>query len=84
MTDWTPVLADFAVARRLAGLVEGKSPDNRLQMRLSAFVLANRLDSIVRIDPNQAASILGYEFQAIGTNTAARPEAWATNVSSLR
>lgn len=47
LTDWTPVLADFAVARRLAGLVEGKSPDNRLQMRLSAFVLANRLDQVI-------------------------------------
>jgi DNA repair protein SbcC/Rad50 len=44
---WRPLLADLDLVTDLAALVEGKHPDNRLQMRLSAYVLAHRLGQVV-------------------------------------
>lgn len=44
---WTPVRDDLDLTTRLSSFVEGKSPDNRLQMRLSAYVLAYRLTQVV-------------------------------------
>jgi exonuclease SbcC len=44
---WAPVRAAHAVAAELASFVEGKSADNELRMRLSAFVLAWRLSQVV-------------------------------------
>lgn len=45
--DWAPVLESLSLTSGLASFVDGKSPDNRLQMRLSAFVLAYRLSQVV-------------------------------------
>jgi exonuclease SbcC len=44
---WRPIRDELDLTERLAGFVEGKSPDNRLQMRLSAYVLAYRLTQVV-------------------------------------
>ncbi|QBX57043.1 SMC family ATPase [Nocardioides seonyuensis] len=44
---WSPVRADHETTAALSAFVEGKSPDNRLQMRLSAYVLAHRLSQVV-------------------------------------
>jgi exonuclease SbcC len=44
---WSPIRADLELTTRLASFVEGKSTDNRLQMRLSAYVLAYRLSQVV-------------------------------------
>ncbi|SDE24082.1 AAA family ATPase [Nocardioides lianchengensis] len=44
---WAPVRAELDLTTRLASFVEGKAPDNRLQMRLSAYVLAYRLSQVV-------------------------------------
>ena len=44
---WEPITDELALAVRMAGLAEGTSPDNTLQMRLSAFVLAYRLGQVV-------------------------------------
>ncbi len=44
---WSPVRDELHLASQLAHLVEGKSPDNTLQMRLSAYVLAHRLTQVV-------------------------------------
>ena len=44
---WAPVRADLDLVTDLAALVEGKHPDNRLQMRLSAYVLGHRLGQVV-------------------------------------
>ena len=44
---WAPVRADLDLVAELASLVEGKHPDNRMQMRLSAYVLAHRLGQVV-------------------------------------
>lgn len=44
---WRPLHDRLEVATRLCGLVEGRSADNRWQMRLSAYVLAYRLSQVV-------------------------------------
>ncbi len=44
---WLPVREAHLVAAELAAFVEGKSTDNQLRMRLSAYVLAWRLTQVV-------------------------------------
>ncbi len=44
---WEPVRASYDLADRLASLTDGTSPDNRLRMRLSGYVLAFRLRQVV-------------------------------------
>ncbi len=44
---WEPVRRDHAVAAGLAALVEGKSGENAWRMRLSAYVLSERLRQVV-------------------------------------
>ena len=62
LAAWEPARADLDLVADLASLVEGKHPDNRLQMRLSAYVLAHRLSQVVDVQipaaprgPNVAA-----------------------------
>jgi exonuclease SbcC len=44
---WEPVRREHALVAGLASLVEGKSADNQLKMRLSAYVLSERLRQVV-------------------------------------
>ncbi|MCW2867529.1 MAG: sbcC, partial [Marmoricola sp.] len=47
LEDWEPVRAEHEVVAGLAALVEGKSADNQWRMRLSAYVLGERLRQVV-------------------------------------
>jgi DNA repair protein SbcC/Rad50 len=47
LTAWAPVRAAYALLADVASFVEGKSCDNRSQMRLSAYVLSWRLGQVV-------------------------------------
>lgn len=47
LTTWDPIRARHALAASLAALVEGKSVENPLRMRLAAYVLAERLREVV-------------------------------------
>ena len=47
LRDWAPLRDDMTLATSMASFAEGKSPDNRLQMRLSGYVLAHRLSQVV-------------------------------------
>jgi exonuclease SbcC len=47
LADWQPLREAHGVAADLASFVEGKSADNELRMRLSAYVLAWRLGQVV-------------------------------------
>ena len=47
LAAWAPVRAELGLVSGLAAFVEGKSPDNALQMRLSAYVLGYRLSQVV-------------------------------------
>ncbi len=44
---WQPLRTELELVSGLASFVDGKSPDNRLQMRLSAYVLGYRLGQVV-------------------------------------
>jgi exonuclease SbcC len=54
---WAPVRADLDLVTHLSAFVEGKSPDNTLQMRLSAYVLAHRLGQVVAAANERLASM---------------------------
>ena len=45
--DWAPIRDESLRAESLARLVRGTGSDNALQLRLSAYVLATRLDQVV-------------------------------------
>ncbi len=47
LEGWAPLRQSLALVAGLASFVDGKAPDNRLQMRLSAYVLAYRLSQVV-------------------------------------
>jgi exonuclease SbcC len=47
LAEWAPLRDELDLATRLCAFVDGKSPDNRLQMRLSAYVLGYRLGQVV-------------------------------------
>lgn len=47
LAAWEPLRSELDLVADLAALVEGKHPDNRHQMRLSAYVLAHRLGQVV-------------------------------------
>ena len=47
LEEWEPLRADREVTESLSGLVRGMSADNQLQMRLSSYVLATRLDQVL-------------------------------------
>ena len=47
LAAWQPVLSELDLVTDVAATVEGKHADNRLQMRLSAYVLAHRLGQVV-------------------------------------
>jgi exonuclease SbcC len=47
LSTWAPVRHEHAVVSGLSSLVEGRSADNQLKMRLSAFVLSERLRQVV-------------------------------------
>jgi exonuclease SbcC len=47
VSAWAPVRSELDLVAGLASFAEGKSPDNRLQMRLSAYVLGFRLSQVV-------------------------------------
>ncbi len=47
LEEWAPLRDALDLAIRMAALTDGTSPDNRLQMRLSGYVLAWRLAQVV-------------------------------------
>ncbi len=47
LAAWAPVRDDLELTTRMAALADGTSADNRLQMRLSGYVLAWRLSQVV-------------------------------------
>lgn len=47
LTQWAPTRSRFVTAHELSQLIRGQSPDNQHQLRLSAYVLAARLDQVV-------------------------------------
>ena len=59
---WEPVRRDHAVAAALSSLVEGTSGDNAWRMRLSAYVLSERLRQVVEAANERLASMTDTRF----------------------
>jgi exonuclease SbcC len=62
LAEWAPVRADHALTAGLASLVEGKSVDNQLRMRLSAYVLSERLRQVVAAANERLGSMTDRRF----------------------
>lgn len=67
LAAWEPTRADLDVVSELASFVEGKHPDNRLQMRLSAYVLAHRLGQVVAAANLRLASMSDHRYSLVHT-----------------
>ncbi|WP_017936319.1 AAA family ATPase [Nocardioides sp. Iso805N] len=67
---WAPLRGELEVATRLASFAEGKSADNRLQMSLSAYVVAYRLTQVVAAANERLSSMSDQRYQL--EHTAAR------------
>jgi exonuclease SbcC len=64
---WRPAAERQAVASRLAGLATGQSAMNRLSMRLSAYVLAARLEQVVAAANERLARMSAGRYTLVHT-----------------
>ena len=64
---WRPVQQELELTAGLASFVEGRSPDNRLQMRLSAYVLAHRLGQVVDAANLRLAAMSDQRYSLVHT-----------------
>lgn len=62
LDDWTPRRDRHDSGAALAGLVEGTSADNRLRMRLTGYVLAERLRQVVAAANQRLAAMTEERF----------------------
>lgn len=60
---WEPVRSRWHEVADLSTMVEGKHPDNRWQMRLSAYVLAHRLSQVVAAANERLAGMTESRYQ---------------------
>jgi DNA repair protein SbcC/Rad50 len=69
---WAPAREEFRRADALSKLVRGMGGDNQLQMRLSAYVLATRLDQVVAAANERLAHMRDQRYLLQRTGRAAR------------
>uniref|UniRef100_UPI002B26DB0E SbcC/MukB-like Walker B domain-containing protein n=1 Tax=Nocardioides sp. TaxID=35761 RepID=UPI002B26DB0E len=69
LAEWMPLREDLLVAAGLAGFVEGKSADNALKMRLSAYVLSYRLTQVVAAANERLARMSDQRYSLEHTGT---------------
>lgn len=74
LTALAPIAEREQVVRELAGLVEGKSAANRLHMRLSAYVLAARLEEVAAAATVRLERMSNGRYQLIHTDERAARE----------
>ncbi len=60
---WAPTREALDVADRMASLVDGTSPDNRLRMRLSGYVLAFRLRQVVAAANERLVTMTDHRYR---------------------
>ena len=63
LAAWTPARDALDVADRLTALVDGTSPDNRLKMRLSGYVLAFRLQQVVAAANERLVAMTDHRYR---------------------
>jgi exonuclease SbcC len=74
---WRPVLTEYLRADSMSKLVRGMGADNQLQMRLSAYVLATRLDQVLAAANERLAHMRDQRYLLQRTGRAARKGAQA-------
>jgi exonuclease SbcC len=67
LAAWEPLRCSHETASELAALCAGTSPDNALRMRLSAYVLAARLEQVVSAANERLQSMSGDRYQLVHT-----------------
>jgi DNA repair protein SbcC/Rad50 len=72
LDDWLPAQQESGRADAMARLVRGTGSDNHLQMRLSAYVLATRLDQVVDAANERLAHMRDQRYLLQRTGRAAR------------
>ena len=72
LASWTPVQEEYLRAESMSKLVRGMGADNQLQMRLSAYVLATRLDQVVAAANERLAQMRDQRYLLQRTGRAAR------------
>ncbi len=77
LADWAPVRERYTRADAMSKLVRGMGHDNQLQMRLSAYVLATRLDQVVAAANERLAHMRDQRYLLQRTGRAARKGAQA-------
>ncbi|HSE07976.1 MAG TPA: SMC family ATPase [Nocardioidaceae bacterium] len=77
LTEWGPLREEHHRAEGMAKLVRGMGADNQLQMRLSAYVLATRLDQVVAAANERLAHMRDQRYLLQRTGRAARKGAQA-------
>lgn len=62
LATWRPARSAYALALQVATFAEGRSPDNREQMRLSAYVLTWRLGQVVAAANERLATMTDQRY----------------------
>jgi exonuclease SbcC len=63
LAAWAPIRERLDVADRMASMVDGTSPDNRLRMRLSGYVLAFRLRQVVAAANERLVAMTDHRYR---------------------
>jgi DNA repair protein SbcC/Rad50 len=77
LEEWAPLRDRYVRAEAMSKLVRGMGHDNQLQMRLSAYVLATRLDQVVAAANERLAHMRDQRYLLQRTGRAARKGAQA-------
>ncbi|CAN5213225.1 SMC family ATPase [soil metagenome] len=72
LVAWEPLRESFSRAESMSKLVRGMGSDNQLQMRLSAYVLARRLDQVLDAANERLAQMRDQRYLLQRTDRAAR------------
>ena len=72
LDSWAPVREEFVRAESMSRLVRGMGSDNQLQMRLSAYVLATRLDQVLDAANERLSHMRDQRYLLQRTGRAAR------------
>ena len=72
LETWAPLHQEYVRADSMSKLVRGMGADNQLQMRLSAYVLATRLDQVVAAANERLAHMRDQRYLLQRTGRAAR------------
>ena len=72
LESWAPVREDYVRAESMSRLVRGMGSDNHLQMRLSAYVLATRLDQVLDAANERLSHMRDQRYLLQRTGRAAR------------